>query len=397
MSLKHNPFDNSYKGNFVRRKKVFESPTPEELAVKANPVVSSSSVIETSLEQQQNISKTETETTLEQLSNITKTEDLRFRNIIKTEPKTVLVTSLEQHSHITKTVVGFSAVVGLQRKILDYFFTKAQSLGSRTTGKIYPEVLAEMLACSVETVRTSVQRLETKGFVVREEFKRGRGGFSVFKIGVETYQNLVIENNTKTSFKQNENITSSQTKTEPKTSPPCSSSIVSSLEIKETTTTDQEFWLSVPKNLDGLVSVKQLRDFVKQGLVSPEDLQSSLDGFAFDLEKSLIRAKNGNPIAILIGAIKGGGYISQQYLTELKASLAEIEKARAELYQLQAENLAERLRQEFDSFRAQYPDQAERLRPGGAFINSFEPGSVGYRMWLEEYKKNLQTESVVEA
>ena len=33
MSLKHNPFDNSFKGTLVRRKKVFEVPTPQEVAI----------------------------------------------------------------------------------------------------------------------------------------------------------------------------------------------------------------------------------------------------------------------------------------------------------------------------------------------------------------------------
>ena len=223
MSLKHNPFDNSYKGSLIRRKKVFETPAAEEPPNNVKTDSTSSQSSKTSIEQHGNITKTETETSLKQHSNDGLAADDRFRNITKTETKTVLETSLKQYSNITKTTSGFAAVVGIQRKILDYFFAKAQSIGSRTTGKIYTEVLAEMLACSVETVRTSVQRLETKGFIVRQEFKRGRGGFSVFEIGLEAYQNLLIHNITKTTFKQNENITKTETKTETKTSPPSSS------------------------------------------------------------------------------------------------------------------------------------------------------------------------------
>jgi hypothetical protein len=147
----------------------------------------------------------------------------------------------------------------------------------------------------------------------------------------------------------------------------------------------------VPKNLDGLVSVKQLREFVRQGVISAEDLQASLDGFAFDLEKGAVKAKSGNAIAILIGAIKGGGYISQQYLAELRAGLAEIEKAREELRRIQAENAAEQLRREFETFREKYPDQAEGMKPAGKFIANFQPGGVGYRMWVEEYRRQRET------
>jgi hypothetical protein len=193
-----------------------------------------------------------------------------------------------------------------------------------------------------------------------------------------------------------------RTEVEPKPEPssPCSSS---NLNISNTTTTDptktvgevDPFWLSVPKRLDGLVSVKQLRDFVRQGFISEDVLQTSLDGFALDLEKGAVKAKNGNPVAILIGAIKGGGYISQQYLSELKASLAEVEKARTELHKIQAENVAEVFRAEFEIFREKYPEQAEKMKPSAKFINTFQPGSVGYRMWVDEYKR--QREGMQEA
>lgn len=100
-------------------------------------------------------------------------------------------------------------------------------------------------------------------------------------------------------------------------------------------------------------------------------------------------------MAILIGAIKGGGYISQQYLSELKASLAEVEKARAELHKLQAENVAEEIRKEFESFREKFPEQAEKMKPAAKFINTFQAGSVGYRMWVDAFKR--QKEGMQEA
>ena len=218
MSLKHNPNDNSNKGSLIRRKKVFETPAPEESPNNVKTDSTSPQESKTSLKQHENITQTETRTSLEHHSNEQSDSNEHIENISKTETKTVLETSLKQNSNISKTSSGFAAVVGIQRKILDYFFARAQNLGSRTTGKIFTEELAEMLVCSVETVRTSVQRLEKKGFVFRQEFKRGRGGFSVFEIGLEAYQNLLLHNITKTTFKQHDNITNTQTKTETKTS-----------------------------------------------------------------------------------------------------------------------------------------------------------------------------------
>ena len=122
-----------------------------------------------------------------------------------------------------------------------------------------------------------------------------------------------------------------------------------------------------------------------------------MDGFAYDLEKGSIRAKNGNPVAILIGAVKSGGYISQSYLSELKASLAYVAKAREELQQIQAANNTQQLQEEFESFRVKFPDQAEQIKPSSKYLTNFELGSVGYKMWLEEYKKYQGMEPNVEA
>ena len=66
-------------------------------------------------------------------------------------------------------------------------------------------------------------------------------------------------------------------------------------------------------------------------------------------------------MAILIGAVKSGGYISQSYLSELKASLADVEKARQELHQIQAENVSKQLQEEFESFRAKFPENLKVL------------------------------------
>jgi hypothetical protein len=246
------------------------------------------------------------------------------------------------------------------------------------------------------SVQKSIQRLEQKQILFRIEFRPGRGGWTVYELPESTW-NQILQTETSDKLRTNLGQTSDKPKTEPRTeprtSPPCSSS---NLELINTTTTDptktvseaDSFWLAVPKNLDGLVSVKQLREFVRQGLIAADDLQTSLDGFAFDLEKGAVRAKNGNPVAILIGAIKGGGYISQQYLSELKASLAEVANAREELARLEAESAAEILREEFENFRAKHPDQAEAMKePASKFVNNFQPGSVGYKLWLEEYKR----------
>ena len=443
MSLKHNPFDNSYKGALVRRKKVFENPTPEELAIKALP----EAVAEIAVEESAGHSATpvpsaplDTDVVHSQLligearqeSRLDKTygkppvkhtengreiygsseaqtygkssENIRIpsveRNLRNTKPT-------DTPTDIVRKIDGkpteISSLVGLQRRV---FFSLAQQAkefgfsddyGNRITPPINGNIFAQQsLQKPYKQAKDVIYELKVSGFLAVFKVKNGRGGFVQYLLRKALYQAFLLsenllkptENGLETHGKPPGKPTDTPTETIP-----CSSS---NLNLSNTTTTDPTksvsdnaiFWLSVPKNLDGLVSVKQLREFVRQGLVSEDVLQTSLDGFAFDLEKGAVKAKNGNPVAILIGAIKGGGYISQSYMAELRAALAEVEKTRAELHKIQAENVAEQLRVEFETFREKFPEDAAKIKPSGKFLQSFEPGSVGYRMWLDAFRVN---------
>ena len=284
----------------------------------------------------------------------------------------------------------------MQKNIVLFIYDLCRIKGERITAPVSIEHIYLKLGSTRLSVQKSIQRLEQKLLLARKEFRSGRGGWTVYELP-ESVWNEILQTETSDKLRTNLGQLSDNPKTEPRTEPrtsvPCSSS---NLNINNTTTTQTvdsaDLWLSVPKNLEGRVSIKQLRDFVKQGLISAEDLQSSLDGFAYDLEKGSIRAKNGNPVAILIGAIKSGGYISQSYLSDLKASLADVAKAREEMQQIQAANSTQQLQEEFESFRLKFPDQAEQIKPMSKYLTNFELGSVGYKMWLEEYRKTLRVD-----
>lgn len=314
-------------------------------------------------------------------------------NKVAAEPATELGTKWQQTDNKVATKFDFYSLVGLQRALIIFIYECCKATGSRTTSSLTLEHIGSYLKTSSGSIKTTLQRLEDKGLIIRSSFKNGRSGWSKYELPENHYRELLqIESGNKlaTKWQQTDSKVTAEPATEPATALPCSSSILNS--DKNLTTTEPEFWLSVPKNLDGLVSVKQLREFVKHGLVSAEELQTSLDGFAFDLEKGVVKAKNGNPLAILIGAIKGGGYISQAYLSELKASLAEVEKTRTEMQRIRAEFVVEKIKEEFEQFRVGFPEEAEKLKPVGSFMNSFQPGGVGYRMWIEEYKRHKEND-----
>jgi predicted transcriptional regulator len=315
---------------------------------------------------------------------------------VEPQPEPKVEPILSQSEAKVEPKYSLDALIGLQRQALFFVYESCRISGSKISGPIGIQNLAEATRTTVAAVRKALQRLEQKVFLIRAGYKDGRGGWTKYQLPDSIYNALLVnETRAKVEPKLSQTRAKVGTELEPQPEPTrsCSSS---NLNLSNTTTTDPTksvgelapFWLSVPKSLDGLVSVKQLREFVRQGLVSEDVLQTSLDGFAFDLEKGAVKAKNGNPVAILIGAIKGGGYISQSYMAELKAALAEVEKTRAELHKIQAENVAELLRVEFESFREKFPEQADKIKPSGKFLQSFEPGSVGYRMWLDAFRVN---------
>jgi hypothetical protein len=281
----------------------------------------------------------------------------------------------------------FDSLVGLQKNVLIYIFNSCINAGNKISSAITTSNISISLRSTVAAIRKAVQRLESKGFIKRYQFKDGRGGWTKYELPTLVYSNLLARQsraNHEPIMSQSGANHKPQPEPQPEPRVPCSSS---NLNIKElTTTADPDLWLSVPKNLIGLVHVKQLREFIRQGLVTEDVMQTTLDGFAYDLEGGVIKAKTGNPIAILIGAIKQGGYVSQKYLEELKAQLAEVEKTRSEMQKIQAQSVTEQLKEEFETFRQSHPELAEKFKPSEKFFKAFEPGSIGYKLWIDEYK-----------
>src|ERR1035438_543798 len=116
MSLKHNPFDNSYKGTFVRRKKVFENPIPK-LEVEINAVPSPNK-LETKWRQTEDKVETISEINLGQTRDKVETsrKDLsplliETRDKVETQPETQLETKWRQTEDKVETKTSLSALV----------------------------------------------------------------------------------------------------------------------------------------------------------------------------------------------------------------------------------------------------------------------------------------------
>lgn len=280
-------------------------------------------------------------------------------------------------------------LVGKEKNLVLLACDECRKIGSLETNYISTDDLKIKLSIDSNGLRNLIHRVKEKDFFGVEAKQLGRNGLRKFKISQTIYQqflNLPLDSRESAA---------SQAVAQPLGTPldeaPCSSS---SLNINNISTTEEPIWLNIPERLHGQLPINQLRIMVRTGVVTQEVMEDSLWGFAHDLDKGLVRSKTGNTTGLFIGALKNGGYISQKYLEMKQKEVQELRAQTEELKQLLESIESSRLSEEFESFRSNYPEQAEKMKPISSYLSNFETGSVGYKMWLEEYKKSLIEESI---
>lgn len=401
MSLKHNPFDNSFKGTLVRRKKVFESPTPQELVVK--PDLSQTHLSENNqtkhnkTEQdktelnttKQDIPPNKTEQVVEQnqtrIQFATEHNQTQLNSIpnkkLNKELNTTKQNKTEQELPSGEVEQKLFGLTGNRKKVVFAVYDLALENGDDEVELSY-DLWSEIAQIKKESIKTTVRQLKLDGYLEVFAPKGGRGAIirvSVQKDFLLTYSKL----NNKLNKKLNNTLNKS---------PSPSSSILNSSNSLNTTTTEEPFWLNIPEKLKGQIPVNQLRGLLKSGAIDQETLEDSLWGFAHDLEKNLVKSKTGNVMGLFFGAVRNGGYISQQYLTQKKAELEELKQLSEALKTMRAELEASKLAEEFEAFKKDFPEEAEKLKPNSSYIKNFEQNSIGYRLWIDEFKKGRKPE-----
>jgi hypothetical protein len=288
-----------------------------------------------------------------------------------------------------------------QKKLLYFLYLDLSENRSQITRPYKAEKLAEISGCKVDGIRTIIKRFRKKEYLKLESFKDSGSGWSKYSLSEAVYNQIKLN---EIWFKKNSFMVQSSFR--PRSGPssgrsseaPCSSSDLNINNIN--TTTQDSIFLNIPKNLQGQLPLNQLRSMLKSGAVDEITLEDSLWGFSHDLEKGLVKSKTGNTTGLFMGALRNGGYISQQYLSQKQSELLEIKERLAELKKITEELKVNDLAREFESYRSSNPELAEKLKPSGPFIKTFDVGSMGYRLWLEEYKKstepdqNIQNENV---
>jgi predicted transcriptional regulator len=212
----------------------------------------------------------------------------------------------EQAWSLEESIYHLSRLCGHQRKLLLYVGTKCLSRNDLSSGPVTVRELSDLLATNVDTVKTTAQRLVSKGFLKRDKGKSGNGGFTIFYIQ-ENMKKAILDDMQKISAGL---VNNSETKQETR-----KASISSSYNF--TNTTKQPFDQNLLPNEWEQLNIYPLSEIgftkahltqiQKQGILSPEDVQESINAFAFDLSVNGKANKlKGSSLNFFMGILRGG-------------------------------------------------------------------------------------------
>ncbi len=211
---------------------------------------------------------------------------------------------------------SFFSLIGLQRKILIFIHNQCKICRDKVTFPLSIENIATHCNTTFSSARKALQRLEKKQFIIRKEFKNGRGGWTRYELPNNTFQELMqYENYGQTQSKLEPNLSQSRaklrTQLEPQLEPSSLSSSSNKIDnINTTTTALPESW----SNLDFSIGQQfgftnsHLIQLYKHGGIEAKMIQESIQHFAFDLEKNnKIKEIKTNPLSYFMGILKRVG------------------------------------------------------------------------------------------
>jgi hypothetical protein len=252
----------------------------------------SGNILETNSKQSSIETENKLPTNRQQSDNINQSNLANWKqtgNTTDNKSENKLITNRQQTENESVVKTSFFSLVGLQRAIVLVIYQTCKISRSHTTDPLTLEFIASQVKTDAKSTKTTLQRLEKKGCIIRAGFKNGRGGWTKYKIPDFLYNemlNLETINKLTTKWQHSENKVVTQLATELTTTNASSSS----LNIKTTTTSDaitlSNEWQKI--DIEPLVEFgftqTHLTQIAQQGKLSTEIVQNSIYAFAFDLK-----------------------------------------------------------------------------------------------------------------
>ena len=265
-----------------------------------------------------------------------------------TKVDTENTTCLTQTEHKVDTKSTFLTLVGLQKKIILFFYENCKKIRSKETESLTLEYLANQLNMRLGSIKTTVRRLQIKKLIKRIDFKNGRSGWSRYEVPNDIFSEIMkLETEHKlesqTEHKVDTNILSSSIY-----------NINTTTKAKDLNLLPQQLpteWQNLdiePLSQIGFTT-NHLSQISIQNKLSPQVVQDSIYAFAFDLqENDKAKSIKGDPINFFMGILrKVGPYVTpsnyespqDKAMRLYRENMREIEKRRVDA-EKEAINLA---------------------------------------------------------
>jgi len=284
------------------------------------PTKDDSSIIQQSEKRYSNGTQTVLQTVLKEDSNGTQTVLKRYSKRYSKEYSNGTQTVLKRYSK-RYSETQLNAIGGNQRNLLSYIYNLCKTNGSKVTPPLCREALCENTSIKKGTIKTAINRLITKHFLIVENSKTGRSGWIVFRIPDLIYQELfnndISLSLNQTVLKEDSNGTQTVLKrySERYSERYSTTPVVSSSYIDITTNNLPENFKQIDYSpligvgFDESHIIQIYREYLKKPEISlsAEIIQDSINAFAFDLKHNNIENNfRSSPVVVLISLLKKG-------------------------------------------------------------------------------------------
>lgn len=264
--------------------------------------------------------QSDTKTDTKVIPNPYQTGTINFSNRYQSDNQsdTKIDTKVIPNRYQSDTRIGFFSLTGLQKEIATTIYKLCQISRDKKTDAVSLLQLSNQCQSPAGAIKMAVNRLVDKGILLREGFKNGRGGWTVYSIPNNIYQEMFnLEAQAKLIPNQYQSNTKLVTKLISEVIPGSSSSgginylntttIGESENIKSNNLSDE--WLGIdiePLSNIGFTKT-HLAQIASQNILSAELVQGSIYAFAFDLQgNNKAKSIKGDPINFFMGILRNG-------------------------------------------------------------------------------------------
>jgi len=260
----------------------------------------------------------------------------------------------------------YTQLVGRQRSIMNSIFMEAYKGGAKVTPPLTVSFISLSSGSPSSSVRKSIQILEKKGCISRDDFKIGRGGWTSYLINSSLYGEM-LQLKSEEKLEKNLRRTEEELEYKPKKQLekiPHSSSYNFNLKKNTTTIVDNSLLekcalIQVPVELDDIgFKESHLKQIFKDSSLNTDEVQESLSHYALDLRNGSVRAGFGK-LNMIVGVLKKSNlYTSEAYIAEERSMLAELSKRSEVLKELKNKEKEIKLLKKYKSWKSKL-NQAE--------------------------------------